>query len=213
MHRLINTALLTSSTDIAASQNSDVADISSVRDIDINMVVAGNNGSNDTFTDTDVDIDEDTVTLTAHNYVTGMKITELTSTGTLPAGLATSTVYYAIVVDANTISFATSQANALSGTAVDITDAGTASATNTVVVATALAGTAKVQKTNDLKDVASPVWVDLDNSEVLNANNSQTISAAGNLNWVIQNCGAARMRVVVTITSGIVTAATKLSGK
>lgn len=49
----------------------------------------------------------------------------LTTTTTLPAGLATGTDYYVIKVTDTTIKFATSYANARSGTAIDITDAGT----------------------------------------------------------------------------------------
>ena len=47
------------------------------------------------------------------------------SGGALPAGLAGSTDYWLIVLSANTFYFATSKANALAGTRVDITGAGT----------------------------------------------------------------------------------------
>jgi hypothetical protein len=50
---------------------------------------------------------------------------QLTTTTTLPAGLATATDYYVIKVSDTTIKFATSYANAVAGTAIDITDAGT----------------------------------------------------------------------------------------
>lgn len=109
----------------------------------------------DTFTDTDVDTDEDTITLTAHDLTTGL-VGQLTSTGTLPAGLSTATDYYVIVVDANTIQLAESYDNAVAGTAIDITDAGTAAATNTFT-ATALAGTLKTQWSVD-----ESTWVDID---------------------------------------------------
>lgn len=49
----------------------------------------------------------------------------LTTSGTLPAGLAPATDYYVIKVTDTTIKFATSYANAVAGTAIDITDAGT----------------------------------------------------------------------------------------
>ena len=41
----------------------------------------------------------------------------------MPAGLATGTDYYVIKIDANTVALASSRANALLGTAVDITAA------------------------------------------------------------------------------------------
>lgn len=49
----------------------------------------------------------------------------LTTTGTLPAGLATGTDYFVIKVSDTTIRLATSYANALANTFINITDAGT----------------------------------------------------------------------------------------
>lgn len=49
----------------------------------------------------------------------------LTTTTTLPAGLATATDYYVIKVTDLTCKLATSYANAVAGTAINITDAGT----------------------------------------------------------------------------------------
>jgi hypothetical protein len=50
---------------------------------------------------------------------------QLTTTTTLPAGLSTSTDYFVIKVSDTTCKFATSYANAVAGTAINITDAGT----------------------------------------------------------------------------------------
>lgn len=50
---------------------------------------------------------------------------QLTTTTTLPAGLSLATDYYVIKVTDTTCKFATSYANAVAGTAVNITDAGT----------------------------------------------------------------------------------------
>jgi len=55
---------------------------------------------------------------------------QLTSTGTLPAGLSLATDYYVIKVTDTTIKFATSYANAVAGTQVDIT--GTGSGVHTI---------------------------------------------------------------------------------
>ncbi len=57
---------------------------------------------------------------------------QFTTTGTLPTGLATTTDYYVIKLTDNTISVATSYANAVAGTAVSITT-GTGSGTHTLV--------------------------------------------------------------------------------
>lgn len=65
---------------------------------------------------------------------TGTQVT-VSSTTTLPAGLSASTTYYVIYQSATTFKLATTLANALAGTAVDITDTGTG--THTVSVSTA----------------------------------------------------------------------------
>lgn len=50
---------------------------------------------------------------------------QLTTSGTLPAGLSLATDYFVIKVTDTTIKLATSYANAVAGTAINITDAGT----------------------------------------------------------------------------------------
>lgn len=83
-------------------------------------------GQSDTFT-ADAGTDVCTWTSTANipsNVLTGTKV-RLTTTTTLPAGLATATDYYVIVVDENTFKLATTYAKAVAGTQIDITDAGT----------------------------------------------------------------------------------------
>lgn len=76
----------------------------------------------DTFVDGDVSVANDTITLTAHTLKTG-DLVQLTTTLTLPTGLSLATDYYVINIDANTIALATSYANALANTRVDITAA------------------------------------------------------------------------------------------
>lgn len=68
-----------------------------------------------------------TDTVTIPNYVfpaQGQKV-QVASTGTLPTGLSAATDYYIIRASSTTIKFATSQANANAGTAIDLTGAGT----------------------------------------------------------------------------------------
>jgi len=83
-------------------------------------------GQTDTFT-ADAGTDICTWTSTANipsNVLTGTKV-RLTTTTTLPAGLALATDYYVIKLSDSTFSLATSYANAVAGTAINITDAGT----------------------------------------------------------------------------------------
>lgn len=58
------------------------------------------------------------------NLLTGTRV-RLTTTTTLPAGLALATDYYLIKMTDSTFELATSYANAVAGTQIDITDAGT----------------------------------------------------------------------------------------
>lgn len=83
-------------------------------------------GYGDTFT---ADAGTDVCTWTTRvnnpgNILTGTRI-RLTTTTTLPAGLALATDYYYIRIDDNTFKLATSYANAVAGTQINITDAGT----------------------------------------------------------------------------------------
>ena len=80
-------------------------------------------GVDQTFVDGDVTVGTDEVAVTGHGFTTGEGPLRLTTTGTLPAGLATSTDYWIVAVDADTLAFATSRANALAGTLVNITAA------------------------------------------------------------------------------------------
>ena len=83
-------------------------------------------GQSDTFT-ANAGTDVITFTSTANipsNLLLGTKVRVASGT-TLPAGLAANTDYYYIPVTTGTGKLATSYANAIAGTAIDITDAGT----------------------------------------------------------------------------------------
>lgn len=75
-------------------------------------------------------------TKATHGMKTGLKV-QVSSTVTLPAGLAAATDYFVIYLTANTFSLASSLVNANAGTAIDITDTG--SGTHTITP-TAIAG-------------------------------------------------------------------------
>jgi hypothetical protein len=90
--------------------------------------------ADDTFTSGDVDITDgaggNSVNIASHNYVTLDKV-RLTTGGTLPTGLSIATDYWIIAYDANNIQFADSVANAIAGTEIDLTGAG--SGTSTII--------------------------------------------------------------------------------
>lgn len=87
------------------------------------------------------------VTITAHGLKTGDGKVRLTTTGALPTGLAVSTNYWIIVIDVNTIAFATSLANAYAGT--EITLGGSPSGTNQIIDYTTFDGTLYTQRQLD----------------------------------------------------------------
>lgn len=78
----------------------------------------------------------DVCTKSAHGYLTGLKV-QVSTTTTLPAGLSASTDYFVIKIDAGTFKLATNLSNAIAGTAIDITDAGTGTHT---ITPTSIAG-------------------------------------------------------------------------
>ena len=89
-------------------------------------------GQSDTFT-ADASTDICTYTSTANfpsNLLVGTRV-RLTTTGTLPGGLATATDYYLIRMTDSTFELATTYANAVAGTQINITDAGTGTHTVT----------------------------------------------------------------------------------
>lgn len=76
------------------------------------------------FIDTAVDTSLDTVTMPNHGtHRTGTRVV-LKGIGTPPAPLSIGTIYFAIVVDANTIKFASSYSDAIAGNAINLTTTG-----------------------------------------------------------------------------------------
>lgn len=96
----------------------------------------------------EVNVTANTITIPAHGLTTGL-LGRLTTTGTLPAGVTTGVDYFVIEVDDDTIKLASSLANALLGTAIDLTDQGTDEAVHTFTPTALAGGSVKLQKSND----------------------------------------------------------------
>lgn len=80
--------------------------------------------ANQTFLPAAVNIGTDIINIPNHAIrFTGYRV-RVSSTTTLPTGLAASTNYFVIVVDSNNIRLASTRANALAGTWIDITAVG-----------------------------------------------------------------------------------------
>lgn len=195
-------ALLASAIQVSALLNTSAVNIEQSVMADLTASISDTTPVSKTFAPSDVSAGADTVTIAAHGFATGLKV-QLTTTGTLPVGLATSTNYYLIVVDSSTLKFATSQANALAGTAIDLTDGG--SGTHTIAPQ-AISCSVKLQK-SDEPWLSTPIWFDIVSS-------SQSCpSLPGTLNWPLVDIGSVALRAVVTTTSGAATVSIRGSFK
>ena len=93
-----------------------------------------------TFVDANVTTGTDNIAITGHGFSSGQQVT-LTSTGTLPAGLSTNTIYYVLRQDTDNIKLSAT----LGGAAVDIT-AAAGGGTHTVTTGTGSSGTYGLSK-------------------------------------------------------------------
>lgn len=99
----------------------------------------------------DVNTGTDVITETAHGFVTGQPVTYDDGGGAAATGLVDNTVYYVIKLTANTFKVATTRANALAGTAINITGTGNNAQSFTPIITAAFIsnneGTATVKLT------------------------------------------------------------------
>lgn len=136
-----------------------------------------------------VDATADTITTTAaHGFNTGLKVA-LTGTN-LPGGLS-ATNYWVIVVSTTKISLASSLANAVAGTVVDITSQGTTA--NAALTPAALVTTGVVVKLQQSNDGVT--FFDVSGVTV-------TITAASDTLWLVTNPPALWHKFVVTPSTG-----------
>jgi len=86
------------------------------------VVTAYQNATLETFNGaTAVNPTTDEITINAHAFATGTKVNYTDGGGTQITGLVDGANYYVIKIDANTVQLATTLANALAGTQIDIT--------------------------------------------------------------------------------------------
>lgn len=167
-------------------------DMTKVKSYSIQAVYDVDVPNNLDFATSDVDASSDEITETGHGLTTGLKV-QVSTTDTLPAGLSASTDYFVIVVDADTYQLASSLANALAGTQIDITDQGVG--THTLEPQAVAGGVVKIQKSNNYNAaLESGDWVDEGSSVNITADGSSFFEKADpSYRWV---------RVHVTCTSG-----------
>lgn len=140
--------------------------------------------------DSEVNVADSQFTIPSHGFPVGLKVRG-TTTGTLPDPLQLATDYFVIVIDENTIQLATSLANALAGTAIDLVDAGSDGAVNTLTAVSLAGATFLCRKSND-----GVTWIDVA---------SATSIAADGTVMVSDTAIAYRyLKIVKTLTAGVV---------
>lgn len=145
VRRLVKRATTTATT-IVTTTDSAVYDVSQAKLFSLQAVVDVNTPAAKTFADGDVTVGSDLIAIASHGFVTGLKVAATTS-GVLPGGLS-ATNYFVIVVSSGTIKLASSLANALAGTVVDITSAA-GGGTHTLTPAAIAGASLTVLKSND----------------------------------------------------------------
>ena len=137
------------------------------------------------FTSTDVVVATDTITVPTNTSLYDGTLIRLTTTGTLPTGLALGTDYFVIRVSATTIRLATTQANALATTPVviDITAQGSGTHTATVTLTDRVIGARGGEEQRSLSVAEMPIHSHSadytsspDNNQTANASSSSTAS-------------------------------------
>lgn len=187
-------------TQIVGATSSRIINMENVESWSIQNKYDVNTPSALSFATTDVNVTGNTITEATHGFTTGLK-GQFTTTGGLPAGLSLATDYFIIVVDVNTYKVATSLANALIGTAVDITTQGTG--THTFTPTAIAGGTIKAYKSNDQTN-----WTEI--TGALPEATSITVSADGETWWhepitttaKSNSISYAFLKVIATCTAG-----------
>jgi hypothetical protein len=146
-----------------------------------------------------VNVTDNTITIASHGFTNGLK-GQLTTTGTLPAGVTTSTDYFVIVVDANTISLADSLAHALAGTALDLTNQGATGNTHTFTPTAVAGGVVHAEASNDKVN-----WFDVTTAAGFNIAGTANVTATGSAMWNLTDFRPKYIRVSFTCTAGQVT--------
>jgi hypothetical protein len=176
-----------------ASTTATSIDVTDVDRVSVQVVYSDTAPAVKTFADGNVTVVGDIIAIAAHPYVTGCKVA-LTTDGVLPTGLS-ATNYYVINVSSGTIKLASSLANAVAGTAVDIT-AAAGGGTHTLTAATSTSNVCKLQESNDNSN-----WTDVGSYTVTIA------TTAGAVVWPMGEVSSRYLRVLYTPSAGIISLA------
>lgn len=190
MKRSLGTVLAATS---LASTNATNIDLMDIDRVSVQVVYSDTAPAVRTFTDASVTVASDIIAIATHPYVTGCRVA-LTTGGVLPAGLS-ATNYFVINVTSGTIKLASSLANAVAGTAVDIT-AAAGGGTHTLTASASAGNVAKLQESNDNTN-----WSDVGTYTVTIA------TTAGAVVWPMGEVSSRYLRVLYTPSTGQVSLA------
>lgn len=134
----------------------------------------------------------DVCTKNAHGFQTGLLV-QVSTSNTLPSPLQASTNYYVIRIDANTFYLASSYANAIAGSHINIASAGTGTQT---ITPTTLSATVSLEFSNDVVQGENPAtWF-------TEPNCTQAVTADGDFVFDVDYTRAAAWRLAASIASG-----------
>lgn len=195
--------LTVTTTDIVTTSTSSPIDVSRAKIISLQSVVDVNTPSAATFVDAGVNTTTDIITTqAAHGFnTTGLKVAATTS-GSLPGGLS-ATDYYVIIVSTTEIKLASSLANALLGTPVNITTAA-GGGTHTLTPAAIGGASLTLQKSNNYDPIynSTGTWDAVESAT--------SISADGNI-WISDIDPEYKWaRLSFTLTAGRLSASTQV---
>lgn len=177
---------------VVQNVSGDVIDLTKAGGVALVSNITVDTNANAAFTSAAVSTINSTITLTAHGFKTGLKV-QFTTSGSLPTGLVTSTNYFIIAVDANTISLGSSLVNALAGTKITLSAAGSGSSSCNPV---ALAG-ATIQMQWSLDQVT---WIPI--------STATAISASAVFSYTQDRPAFRYVQPIFTLTAGSLTVAT-----
>lgn len=179
-------------TGFADMRGLDVVSEPGVAQLNLQLFQQSATAKSTTFT---ADAGTDVITIASGNFYNNPNLTSsegravtVSSSGTLPAGLAAATTYFLIGVTATTYKLATTLANAIAGTAIDITDAGSGTHTITSVNIGDIKFFAKDSRTGNVyaQDANGKVWSYGDTSSgwvLITGNGTANANAQGLAVW------------------------------
>lgn len=141
-----------------------------------------------------IDVTANSFTKTSHGLFTGQEVKFTVSAGAIPSPLVIGTSYYVIKISDNVFKVATTRANAVAGSPIDITDQGTDGSTLTATTQ-ANAGTLTIEHCIDADvPTISSTWYTLASTNLVTATSPVTsLVAASPYLW---------LRATLNVTSG-----------